>query len=248
MVFLLGLWLAPALAGCGSSAPNVRIRHWGTLREVLRDGRTQGRAKLTSPVVGSNTYGVGAVTGLRGEITIIDGVVWVSRADSSGALVCRSDVASSHSATFLATAEVTDWREFVLDEDLTPDRFEETIAAFGKTAGLDAETGFPFVVEGAFSPIDLHVINGRCPLASDSAGEEDATSDPIRIARGTAIGTLVGFYAEGSGGVLTHHGAHTHVHVLIPRDPQTAGHVDAVGIQRGGRVRLPNLSAERVTR
>ena len=244
VALVAALTLVPAIVGCNATGANGRIRHWGTLREVLRDGQTQERVRLVPPVITANTYGVGAVTGLRGEITIIDGVTWVSQADSSGGLVCRSDVASENSATFLATAEVTDWRVFVLEEKVSHDRLEDTIAAVGRSAGLDAKAGFPFVVEGTFSSIELHVIDGRCPLAPGGA-ETTSARDPIRIERYTANGTLVGFYIEGRTGVLTHHGARTHVHLLIPGDPAIAGHVDAVGIQRGGRVRVPDVSVGR---
>lgn len=244
IVFAAALLVVPMTIGCSGATRHSRIRQWGTLREVLAEGQTHERCRLGPSVVAARTYGVGAVTGLKGEITILDGVAWVSYADESGNLVSRSDVASETTATFLATAKVGEWRDYVLDGDVRPEQLEQVIAGCGKAAGLNAKQGFPFVVEGTLAPLELHVINGRCPHSAVSDHAKGGT-DPIRIKRASAGGTLVGFYVEGGGGVLTHRGSRTHVHVLVPGDPPVAGHVDTVGVQHGGRIRVPGMSAER---
>ena len=50
--------------------------------------------------------------------------------------------------------------------------------------------------------------------------------------------TLVGFYAEGRAGILTHHGRTTHLHVVL-REGALSGHLDEVSLTDGARLLLP---------
>ena len=106
-------------------------------------------------------------------------------------------------------------------------------------AGLDVTRPFPFVVEGRFASLDAHVVNGMCPMRAEPTSEHA----PARIHLEMAEGKLVGIHAQGQGGVLTHHGTTTHVHVLIPGTRPRMGHVDGVDLAAGATLLLPATDA-----
>lgn len=56
----------------------------GALREMMHEGRVERRVDL-GPLAGTaGLFGVGALEGLGGEVTILDGAVWQSMPDGAG--------------------------------------------------------------------------------------------------------------------------------------------------------------------
>ena len=85
----------------------------------------------------------------------------------------------------------------------------------------------------------MHIINGECPTVGSGQSRAGASPEPYRAAHEVAYGTLVGFYAEGQAGVLTHHDSRTHVHAMLAGEQPLMGHVDAVDLKAGAVVRVP---------
>ena len=63
--------VAAATASPGGP-PSVRVD--GKLREIMHAGRTEATVQLPDLLPDPTLYGVGALAGLRGEITIVDGL------------------------------------------------------------------------------------------------------------------------------------------------------------------------------
>jgi hypothetical protein len=74
---LLIAWLGAS--ACSSTPWNEPVATWGTMREVMHDGRTEGRVRLGDAAAAPDAIGLGALAGLSGEIVILDGAVWTSR-------------------------------------------------------------------------------------------------------------------------------------------------------------------------
>ena len=128
------------------------------MREVMHDGKTQARAQLGEHAVGS-TFGVGALAGLQGEVTIDDGVVLIARGSPENVSTAGPDAA----ATLLTTARVPSWREFVLDRDAD---LEQVIAAAVRAADRAEVEPVPFLVVGPARGLALHVVRaGPVPTA-----------------------------------------------------------------------------------
>ena len=217
------------LAGCVAAAPRTPlVRHWGEMRAVLREGRTQGRVALAD-VLGPNSVAVGALEGLAAEVTVVDGVAHLAEvvdATSPEGLRTRR-AAPGDRATLLVAAEVDAWEEHALDDVPDLDALERRIAE------LAAPTGpLPFRVEGVARRVELHVLDHSCPIAHPDGPA------PWRYTGRDEPVTLVGFFAEGAGGVLTHHGRSTHTHALVPR-ANVSGHLDEVAFAAGARLYLP---------
>lgn len=228
-----------SLCGCVSRSWNGEVEMWGTLRGVLRDGDTAGKIRL-SEATRPHCVGIGAPEGLAGEIVVIDGESWVAKADPQGRMETQHPAAPETMATFLAVATVPMWFDQPTKIELSLDELEEAVRVAAENSGLDTTSPFPFIVEGRFTAINLHILNGRCPFAQPN-GDDDPAHDPIRIQTNDAQGVLVGFFHDGPPGILTHAGTKLHVHALLKDEQHTVGHVDALSVAAGAVIRVPAI-------
>jgi acetolactate decarboxylase len=234
------------LALIGSIAPapddsgrhwNGQIHYWGTMYEALGQGKTQARVTIREAAASPHTVAVGALSGLTGEITIIDGKAWIAQ-DASSA-VAGDPAASSHSATLLVSATVPAWQTVALETPISPDNLESTIQSIARKSGIDTSKPFPFVIEGVVDA-EAHVVRGQCPHAAAIGAETSLPPDRFSVSDNNA--TLVGFFAESGAGTITHHGGLTHVHIVVPGAPPLSGHVDSVTVRSSAALRLPAVS------
>ena len=233
--------LALVLAGCTGSEPvSARggVRTWGTLREALRDGHTQARVDVAD-IAKPGLVAVGAVADLDGEISIIDGICYVSRVRDGK---IRTDRSSQVQATILFAADVRGWKAVAITRAVAPAEFEAFVTKCAEDAGIDTAEPFPFLVEGELLTMKMHVLAGECPIRARMQGVS-MTSPPAHREFERVRGRLVGIHASGGGGVITHHGSVTHVHAVLTGDEVITGHCETVGIAAGAVLRLPAVWA-----
>ncbi len=207
-----------------------RVKTWGTMREVLRQGRSEGRAELTA--LHGVAVGVGALEGLAGEVTVRDGEVLVSRApDGPDGRVTVGPPREGERAALLVTAEAGAWDSFPLPACGSYAELEAAVAAALAAAGFDPAEPTPVRVRGRAASVELHVIAGACPIARPEG------PPPWRHRAAGAV-ELVGVAVEGAAGRLTHHDRSSHLHAVLD-DGATAGHLDAVALEEGAVLLLP---------
>lgn len=206
---------------------------FGAMREVMREGRVEPRVRLADLPLGRGSVAVGAVEGLDGEITIVDGDAHVTHAREGK----PARIADAHNvrATLLTFAN-PDWSA---PRDAQADLDEPQLAL------LAAEAGAFAAVEAAGEVIELrlHIARGACPH-----GVTTPETEPwIWSAPAGAQARLAGFYAPGRAGTLTHHGTAFHLHavVALPDGATVAGHVDSFRLARGAAVRFGACEAPR---
>lgn len=220
-------------AGCYSPALsewNRPVARWGSLREVLREGRSEGRVRV-SDVTTRETVGIGLGVGLAEELVIIGGEFWSGRSEQAGAWSVQHGPTSDSQATFLVAANVSQWRAIEIEHAVEGGDFERWLEDVGAKHGLGAT--WPFVIEGCLAELEAHVLRGACPLADPSSPA------PTRPPWTSAAGRLVGFFALGGDGRITHHGQRTHVHVIVDMPEPFVGHVDAVRLPAGAVLHVP---------
>jgi alpha-acetolactate decarboxylase len=221
--------------GCASKAQRLHVQQWGTMYEVLREGKAEGRVglgELTHP----ETVGVGALERLAGEVMIVNGEVWTARVEDGEPVATQVSDPGAVRAALLIAARVPRWRVVAIDSDVAPGDFEALLAAAIDKNGLSHESVVPFMVEGPLAAVEMHVVNGRCPQAGETA---DPTDDAYRGAWARARGTIVGFFAEDRAGVLTHHTSRVHAHALLVGPTPMMGHADRIGLRPGAMLMLP---------
>jgi len=225
--------------GCVSSHWNGQVSRWGTLREVLHEGQSQGRVRLSEVAQKSNAYGVGAVEGLTGEILILDGRVWISECENSQKLNTYDQPDGNTKATLLAMSYVPSWKIVPLDHTVTNEEFEKMILETANQYGLSDQQVFPFMVKGDFQQLSVHVMNGQCPMMTMKGGDSPG-HQPYRNELHDISATLVGFYGKNQAGILMHHDSNIHVHALIDHGSKIVGHVDVLDIKPGAVLYLPD--------
>ncbi len=209
------------------------VEHWGAMRDVLRDGRTEGRIELAE-VLGPQTFAVGASAGLAAEITVVAGTAHMAEVvdpDSAAGLRLRAPAAGEQ-ATLLLLANVAAWSEHPLPALSDLAALEASLRTIAVANDIDVSRPFPFRVEGVASAVALHVLDHSCPIANPDGPR------PWRFAGEDQSAVLVGFYAADSSGRLTHHGQETHTHAVLP-EREISGHLDGVTFAPGASLYLP---------
>jgi hypothetical protein len=225
-------------AGCSSTAHYAwhgRIDLYGTMHEVMMEGKTQGRVELAGLQGDPQLVGIGSLEGLTGEVVLLDGVAWCTRAGKLGTLETHAGAEKGVRATLLATARVGAWLALPVPPGLAASGLGEFVAAAAREHGLGGTQTIPFLVEGSFADVHAHVLNGRCPMGGPGSSE----TEPVRRVLPIAKGRLVGFYTALPPGTLTHAGENTHVHLLVKEGESIACHVDALQISAGAVLKLP---------
>jgi hypothetical protein len=231
------LFITASCAGtAGGKSWNESLSRWGELAEVLRGGQTGGRVDLAEAAERPGTWGIGAVEGLAGEILVRNGVVWIGRVTGPAECTTTRGVPAGEQATLLAVTTVTEWSVGLLPRDMDLGDLEDHLKALAVETGLPEEGPFPFELEGGIDDLELHVLNGVCPYAADDLPPEN---DPFRLVSSHEHGLVVGFFAEGMGGVLTHFGDRNHSHVLLLGDELMVGHLDGGVFKAGSILRIP---------
>jgi alpha-acetolactate decarboxylase len=222
----------------GTSSPQGEVKVWGALRAIMHEGRTGPQVALADAIAGSHAYGVGALSGLQGETTIVDGVAWVARVRKDGG-VQVTNAPAGESATLLVVARVSEWRSVVIADDIGPDELDDRLEGIARANGIDVERPFPLLVEGELEGVEWHVLNGS--KRSVGAGHDDHMRDATKGIIRAQSGLLVGFFSKQHEGVFTHMGRRTHLHVLTANHA-IMGHADRAGIRAGGVLKLPVLT------
>jgi alpha-acetolactate decarboxylase len=246
----VALALLVALAGCNDAPAGGRaraealpggprspeVRTFGALRAIMHEGDRGSHVALGALVPGPHTFAVGALSGLRGEVTVIDDEVFRAYpADSaSGARVERG--AGGEEATLLVVTRVRRWREVASPADVPFRELDRFVEETAKANGLDVEAPFPVRIEGELRGLRWHVVDGR--RVPENGSHDDHVRTAVTGAADRMRARLVGFFSKKHQGVFTHMGSSTHFHV-VSDDARATGHVDEVSIPRGARVLLP---------
>ncbi len=219
-----------------AAAPAVRID--GTLHGVHALGMTDAIVQLAD-VVRPGVYGLGALAGLAGEVTILDGEVVLARANGGLSVVSRTH-SPKDGAALLVSAQVPRWRTFEIAADVSPDGVEALVEDLAAKAGLDTTRPFPFLIVGRLGPVQWHVVDPT----NQNETRPGLTGCQAHAASGVrgefeGGGTAIGFYSTNHGGVFTPPDRRVHVHFAADGE-DVSGHVDALAVPRGAVVHLPS--------
>jgi acetolactate decarboxylase len=232
--FLCGLALC-ATAQAATKAPPVRS--FGALKEIIHQGRLEGRTRLATALTQPHGYALGALAKLDGEFIILDGKAYLSRPDHKGGVVNSISATGADSAALLVCSSVKAWRDVRVTRPITLSALPETVMARGKAFGLPAGGAFPFLVEGPVSHVQWHVADGSKLPPGPSSHEEHAKA-AVHGKSDHVAATLLGFYSDHDMGNWLHHDSNVHVHALLPGG--LAAHLDDVTLEPGAVLRLPS--------
>jgi acetolactate decarboxylase len=240
-----------AFAASCAKTPTARpdrtdVRTFGALRDIMHAGRTEARVALSDVTPGPHAYAIGALSELRGEVTVVDDVAWLAYPTDDRDVRIRTTRAPDEQAeaALLVTANVPAWRTVPVDADVPFDALDARVEALAADAGVDVSRPFPVRIDGPLVDVRWHVIDGR-----RIAGVGHSRADHAQAAASGTVprttGTLVGFFSKAHHGVFTHMGSNTHFHFVSDEGGKRTGHVDHVVVRRGATLSLPLTGAKR---
>lgn len=211
------------------------VRAYGAFRQFMQKQDYSAKIGLSEARASGATDGVGALAGLRGEISLIDGRYVVSHGGG-----CR-DCPPVHAeqATLLGTARVRAWHDpVVLPATVSGKALDDFIIARARERGLDVDQPFPVRLKGVLVDVAMHVIEApRTGFSGHGSTVPMAKQDEYRHDR--LAGEVVGFHVPRAlFGVLTHPGEPFHFH-WISQDRTATAHLDAFGMEGGAELLLP---------
>jgi alpha-acetolactate decarboxylase len=212
------------------------FKAYGIFRRMITERNYLPVVTLKDAVGGGVTDAVGAVSGLRGEISVIEGHLIVSYGAECRS-TCGSD-AADETATLLATAAVRNWRAVPIVKNLDAAATQIFIREQAKAFGLDENKPFPFRITGTITNFVMHVNAAPNPRFKGHGSFDQMAI--TGLAKGPLFaGYVVGFYAPPPlQGIVTHGGDFFHSH-YVDEQRLTTAHLDTYGAAAGSTLMLP---------
>jgi len=240
----------PGMAGAGETAAGGRsgsaglpeVEVFGTIAQLVRDHDASAKVDLAVVTRLPHAYALGSLEDLRGEITIVDGDVWLSYppARPGAAVRVQKSGGQSESAAFLVAThadERADWTAIELPDGLASRGAAARLAKLARDRGLDGRP-VPFRLDGAFASLTLAIVDGRLVPPGPGTEEEMKKANVIET-HVRARGTLVGFCSFAPGGSpFTHPGQPCHIHAVLPEERAT-GHAQDFVVAPGATLWMP---------
>jgi acetolactate decarboxylase len=230
-------WSGLALGLCAFTAlaaGAVAVQFKGSLRAV-HGGDVRGTQVLAPLMAQPGLVAMGPVAQLDGEITAVDGKLYVSQVKAGGQLQTSADAQAQ--AAFLVWSHVAQWAEPIALGKAAKDHadLEDAIEQAARRAGIDTSQPFPFKLIGATDKLEYHVLapvpakahgGGHGDGAHNAAAAADHKSQAVNLKLSGKEAALVGFYSSKHEGVFTHRGSRVHLHVVDANGH--TGHVDEI--------------------
>lgn len=204
----------------------------GEMRRMFTAHDIAANVDLSKLSATPHVYALGPIAGLQGEITALDGEVFISQVLADRPSIMVNPKAK---AIFLVYASVPKWRSVDLPATVAT---ETDLASFLENK-LPKNTRSPFLVRGTALAARYHIQNytGKAEELTHQAHDQakvffELTNAPVE---------LVGFFTsrDGDAGTFVHMGQKTHVHVLS-KDRKDMGHLESVKLEPSAKLLLPN--------
>lgn len=221
------------LVSCASHSH--KIEQYGTMHEAIGRQQHHARVNIEQLTQKKGFTGIGALEGLNGEVTILDGEAIVTGVNTQGKPTPRP---KDHQATLLMGAKVNDWKEVEIPHEMSRQEFETWLASQTST------NPSMFKLQGKIENIRLHVLNGACPVhARMNKLKVPPEKTPYKGNFKELSATLVGLYAKDAVGKLTHPDTKIHTHIVYKskRGEDLTGHLEDFSLGKNTKIFLPHL-------
>lgn len=214
-----------------------RVESFGSAREMIHRQDHTAKVRLNDALSKGNVYAIGAVAGLKGEISVVNGKSFISIGTPTGQkpfVGSPSDVG----ATLLVSAVVTSWLEVDVEKDLDGNALRQFILDTARQHGLSTDQPFPYMIAGKLKNYSMHTLAGPNPkFAGHGSGERMARQ--FEQSGEVISGKVLGFYSAHSlSGVISHPGEFFHDHFVGDGHEFTA-HLENFEVARGSHLLIP---------
>lgn len=220
-------------------------RTFGDVGRLVRERDVGAKVALALVLQRPHAYGLGSLSDLRGEVTLVDGTAWLSYPPRTPKEPIRvvTDGAESEKAAFLVATHVAPdaWTEVPLPDGVTSKDLESTLVRAARANDLE-DRELVFRVKGTLETLELAIIDGRrVPPGPGTTKTLKAANVTQRVPAGSEA-ELVGFYTPADESPFTHPGKHAHVHAVVP-DERATGHAEEFVLKRGATLWMAGFTA-----
>jgi acetolactate decarboxylase len=217
-------------------AASSEVRVIGQMRRMFTAHDIGPNVELRKAIRKPHIYALGPMAGLKGEITVVDGEVFVSTANGKQAAVVLDPGVT---AVFLVYASVPAWRSITIPTNVIS---EPDLTTF-LDRSLSAKARSAFLVRGTALRAWYHIQNyqGR---AKDLTHEVHDKSKVLYELSNKPV-QLIGFFSnrDEDAGSFVHQGQTTHMHI-ISDDHKSMGHLESVTLAPGATLLLPEAESK----
>lgn len=209
-------------------------------------------------------YGVGPVDQLKGEVTIYNGVPYISKIDRGRKPIVKESW--NEKAIFLVYGFSKNWQRIEIEKDLIGlKEIELYVKEKASKSGLDINKPFPFRIEGQSSKMVYHIIyltqddwnnSGSHAHMKHHHGKRHHQNHKDKSKHKKSHNhqkakkkfnlkdfslNIVGFWSSADGeGVYTHPGKRTHLN-FVSEDKNHSGHVDDIKLNKDSVLFIPAI-------
>ena len=202
---------------CNSVKEINNVKVIGKMSDVMWKGDLKGKI-ATDSLNNKETYGLGPIEFLKGEIVVFEGQTFVSKViDSVSHQVTKIP---SVRAPFFVYSTNSDLKvvELTLD-NYSLKEIEEQIDSVYK----NYDQPLLIRIDGVFNKMKLHSVN--LPEGEQVSSPDEAHQGLTQYELNGISGSLIGFFSRNHKAVFTHHDSFFHAH-FISDDRQVLGHID----------------------
>ncbi len=229
LVAIAALLVASSITANASSEVHVL----GEMRRMFMAHDIGANVEVAKVNQHPHLYALGPVEGLKGEIVVVDGQVFVSQVKGNAARVILDPEVKS---VFLVYASVPAWRQVEIPSSVTT---EKDLATFLESK-IPAQSRTAFLVHAKARHARYHIQNFQ-GVAKDLTHEAHDKAKVFYELSDTPV-ELIGFFTnrEEDGGSFVHQGQSTHTH-LISDDHKLMGHLESIVLAPGATLFLPDV-------
>jgi acetolactate decarboxylase len=211
----------------GSNQSSYEVKTISAMKKVMMGEDLSAHVNWDS-IPKEDLFAVAPLGRIQGEITVIDGKMYVATVDSLNNITIHSGW--NIQSPFAVYTNVPKWVTFEVDILIqSEDELQVLIDKVASENGYDLNTAFPFRVLGTFSKIDYHIISK--PSNELEHNHELHKKAKKHFHLENVKGELLGFYSKHHEGVFTHKGHYIHTH-FIDDNIENMGHLENVVINQ----------------
>ena len=204
-------------ASCTKSTNSSSIKVVGEMRDVMWKGDLKGKI-ATDSLNNKETYGLGPIEFLKGEIVVFEGQSYVSKVVDS--ISHKVSKVPSVSAPFFVYSSNSDLKIVKFNhKNYTLKELEEYVNLVYK----DYDQPLLIRIDGIFENIKVHSVN--LPEGKKVSSPDEAHQGLTQYDFKNISGSLIGFFSRHHKAVFTHHDSFFHAH-FISEDREVLGHID----------------------
>ena len=205
------------------------VKYAGALRNIMMAGDLSTHINIDT-LTKKDLYGLGPVSGLKGEIIILNGVVYSSSKENDH---LQSNQNKISEAAMLVYSHVQKWKAIKLKVNIhNYTELEKLVEETAKEQGININSPFPFMIQGLLSHVSYHVIDWK-------EGTQHTMENHHQFAhmgdfKNEAV-KMLGFYSRQHQSIYTHHTSFMHLHALGLRT-NSVGHL--LDIKHSGEITI----------